>query len=128
MLKNFALTRGDVGNYTITITDGNTPYDISNWYVIFTLKTSYDLPDTDLTFQRIIGPGQHSDPVHGITTLTLHPIDTALLASRIYDYDLVVITDAGDPYTILKGKFDLQYDVNWDHTTSGTAGTAATIP
>ena len=129
MLKNFSLTRGDSAAYTLTFTNSNgTVIDISAWTILFTLKTSYDLPDTQATLQKKVGPGQHSDPTHGITILSFAPGDTALLPSRVYDYDIVILPNATDAYTILKGKFDLQYDVSWSHTTAGTAGTEATTP
>ena len=116
MLKNLSLTRGDSGSWTITFKhqDG-TPYNITGWTITFTLKTSFDLPDVYKTFQKIII--SHTDPTNGISLLSLLPSDTALLSSRIYDYDIVVNTGV-DTYTLLKGKFDLQYDVTW-----GTAGT-----
>lgn len=118
MQKNFSMTRGDSSAYTLTFTQSNgSAYNITGWTITFTLKTSYDLPDSQKTFQKIVSV--HTDPTHGISTLSLAPADTQLLPSRNYDYDIVVNTGT-DTYTILKGKFDLQYDVTW--------GTAGTIP
>lgn len=119
MLKNFSMTRGDSSAYTITFRQANgVAYNITGWTITFTLKSSYELPDASLTLQKVITV--HSDPTNGISVLNLAPADTQLLPSRIYDYDIVVTTSGGDVYTLLKGKFDLQYDVTW--------GTAGTIP
>jgi hypothetical protein len=117
MLKNFSMTRGDSSAYTLTFTQANgTPYNITGWLITFTLKTSYDIPDAQKTFQKIVSV--HTDPTNGISILALLPADTAMLPSRIYDFDIVVQTTSGDIYTLLKGKFTLEYDVTW-----GTAGT-----
>ena len=117
MLTNLALIRGRSGSWTITFKhqDG-TPYNIIGWTITFTLKTSFDLPDSQNTFQKVITV--HTDPTNGISILSLVPSDTALLPSRFYDYDIIVNTGGVDNYEILKGKFDLQYNVTW-----GTAGT-----
>ena len=122
MQKNFTMTRGDTSSYTLTFKNASgTAYDITGWAVFFTLKTSIDKPDSEAALQKIIT--EHTTPLSGISILTLEPADTVNLEARVYDYDIQVKTAAGAVYTLLKGKFTLEYDVTRTVSTAGTAGT-----
>jgi hypothetical protein len=57
-----------------------------------------------------------------VAAINLLPADTVDLPVQEYDFDIAVTTAAGNNYTVMKGKLDLQYDVT---RTIGTAGTAA---
>lgn len=123
-LKRLSLTRGDSDNYTVTFkrADG-TLYNIKNWAVFFTLKTNRDLPDAQASLQKIITTfDDTTSGTSGSANIPLLPADTTSLEPREYDFDIAVCTNENENYTILKGKFDLEYDVT---RTAGTAGTVA---
>lgn len=121
--KRLSLTRGDSQTYTLTFkkSDG-TLYCIKNWVVFFTLKTSYDLPDSQASLQKIVTAFSDSTSgTTGVATITLAPTDTVNLDPGEYDFDIAVRTAANETYTVVKGKYDLEYDVT---RSAGTAGTA----
>jgi hypothetical protein len=123
-LRKLSLTRGDSQSYTITFkkADG-TPYCIKNWVVFFTLKTNYSLADAQATLQKIVTTfADTTAGTSGVAVISLTPEDTTSLDPREYDFDIAVRTSTNETYTVLKGKFDLTYDVT---RTAGTAGTAA---
>lgn len=118
------LTRGDTQTYTLMFKNalGN-PYCLKNWTVFFTLKLSYELPDVQASLQKIVTTfSDTTSGTSGVATISLLPADTKDLEPGLYDYDIAVCTAAGESYTVLKGKLDLEYDVT---QTAGTAGTAA---
>jgi hypothetical protein len=123
-LRKLALVRGDSQTYTLLIkkADG-TPYCLKNWVVFFTLKTNPSLPDSQATLQKIVTSfADTTAGTSGIATITLTPEDTVNIDPMEYDFDIAVRTAANETYTVLRGKFDLEYDVT---RTAGTAGTAA---
>jgi hypothetical protein len=118
-LKRLSLTRGDTQSYTLTFKEANdTLYDISGWTVYFTLKENPDLPDSAASLQKILTAGTNgttgfgTSGTSGIATISLFPSDTVNLAPGQYDFDIQVRTAAAEVYTVLKGKFDLEYDVS----------------
>ena len=120
--KRLSLTRGDSHTYTLTMlkSDG-TPYCIKNWVVFFTLKTNWQRPDSEASLQKIVTAFSDSTSgTTGVATITLDPTDTVDLEPGEYDYDIAVRTADNATYTIMKGKFDIEYDVT---RTAGTAGT-----
>jgi len=122
--KRLTLTRGDSQTYTIALlkADG-TPYCIKNWVVFFTLKTDPSLPDTQASLQKIVTTfPDTTSGTSGVASIPLLPGDTKNLPPGEYDFDIAVCTAANENYTVLKGKFDLEYDVT---QSAGTAGTAA---
>ena len=128
-LRRLTLTRGDSQTYTLTFkkADG-TLYSLKNWVVFFTLKTNHSLPDTQASLQQIYTTSGIFDATcgsastTGIAVISLAPTDTVNLDPMEYDFDITVRTAANETYTVMKGKFDLEYDVT---RTAGTAGTAA---
>ena len=53
--KRLSLTRGNSHTYGVTFKNSaGTPYNIKNWVLKFTLKTNWDLPDSDASLQKII--------------------------------------------------------------------------
>jgi len=123
-LRRLNLTRGDSQTYTLLFkqSDG-TPYCLKNWNVFFTLKTNPSLPDSQASLQKIVTTfSDTTSGTSGIATISLLPTDTVNLDPAEYDFDISVRTSANETYTVMKGKFNLEYDVT---RTAGTAGTAA---
>ena len=124
-LKRLSLVRGDSQTYSIKFQDGSagTVYNIKNWVVYFTLKTNSSLPDSQASLQKIVTTfSDTTSGTTGIAEIVLEPADTKDLEPGEYDFDIQVLTAASKNYTVMKGKFDLEYDVT---NSIGTAGTAA---
>ena len=122
--KRLSLTRGNSHNYGITFkkSDG-TLYNIKNWVVKFTLKTNWDLSDSDASLQKIVTAfSDTTSGTSGSAQISLIPSDTSSLDVGEYDFDIAVTTNSSSEFiTVMKGKFDLEYGVT---KTPGTAGTA----
>lgn len=120
--KRLSLTRGDSHNYSLVFKNSaGTLYNIKNWVVKFTLKTNYDLADSDASLQKIVTTfSDTTSGTSGSALITLNPSDTANLDIGVYDFDIAVTTSDNETFTVMKGKFDLEYDVT---KTAGTAGT-----
>ena len=121
--KRLSLVRGDSDNYGVTFKqkDG-TLYNIKNWVVFFTLKTNIDLPDSQASLQKIITTfSDTTSGTSGSANIPIVPADTINLSIGEYDFDIAVCTAPNsESFTVLRGKFDLEYDVT---KTTGTAGT-----
>lgn len=118
-----SMTRGDEQLFTATFKreDGSV-YNIKNWVVFFTLKKDWAIPDANASLQKIITAfDDTTSGTSGSANISLAHADTVNLEPGEYDWDISVITPTGGPYTIIKGKLDLEYDVTF---TKGTAGTA----
>ncbi len=123
-LKKLTLTRGDSQTYTLTFKNAaGTPYCLKNWAVFLTLKTNPLLPDSQAVLQKIVTSFADSTAgTSGVAVITLAPTDTVDLDPAEYDFDISCRTAANETYTVMKGKFNLEYDVT---RSAGTAGTAA---
>ena len=122
-LTRFSLIRGDSQTHTITFqkADG-TPYCLKNWVVFFTLKTNWSLPDAQASLQKIIASFPDSvSGTTGVAVIPLLPEDTENLEPAEYDFDIAARTNANETYTVLRGKYVIEYDVT---RSAGTAGTA----
>lgn len=122
-LRRLEMTRGDSKTFTVTFKNAaGTPYCLKNWVLFFTLKTNICLPDAQASLQKIITTfADTTAGTSGVAEINILPADTADLEAREYDFDIAVMTSDSKSYTIMKGKFDLLYDVT---RTAGTAGTA----
>lgn len=122
-LKRLTLTRGDSQTYTLTFKQADgTLYCLKNWVVFFTLKTNPSLPDSEASLQKIITTfADTTAGTSGVAVIPLLPTDTVDLEPAEYDFDIAVRTAANETFTVLKGKFELEYDVT---RSAGTAGTA----
>lgn len=122
-LQSLSLVRGNSHTFTITLKDGSgNPYCIKNWVVFFTLKSNWGLPDTKAALQKIVTTfADTTSGTSGVAEIPLTRSDTINLDIGSYDYDIQVLTNQSKSYTVMKGKFDLLYNVT---TTAGTAGTA----
>ena len=123
-IKRLSLVRGDSANYGVTFkrADGSL-YNIKNWTVFFTLKEDYTLSDDLAALQVIVTAfDDTTSGTSGSANIPIAPADTTDLNPGQYDFDISVCTADDENYTVLKGKYDLEYDVT---RTAGTAGTAA---
>ena len=122
-LKKLSLIRGNNQLYTVTLRKADkTPYCIKNWVVYFTLNTNHTLPDSQASLQKTITT--FSDSTGGTSvaaSIPFYAADTANLTVMEYDFDIKVLTAASESFTVIKGKFDLEYNVT---NSMGTAGTA----
>jgi hypothetical protein len=123
-LRKFSLVRGDSQTYTLTFKDSvGSPLCLKNWALHFTLKTNHDLPDADASLQKIVTSfGDSTGGTTGIALIELLPTDTVNLEPGEYAFDIQAVTSESKIYTILRGLFEILYDVT---RTPGTAGTAA---
>ena len=123
-IKRLSLTRGDSQTYTLTFKDSaGAPYCIKNWVVFFTIKTNYDLSDSQASLQKIITTfADTTAGTSGVAVIPFLPEDTANLDPGEYDFDIAVKTNTNEVYTVMKGKIDIEYDVTRSAGTAGTAG------
>ena len=122
--RRLSLTRGDSRTYTLTFKNGSTGlvYNIKNWVVKFTLKTNPTIIDAEASLQKIVTSfADSTSGTSGVAVISLDPSDTVNLDAQEYDFDIQVTTAMNENYTVMKGKFDLLYDVT---RTAGTAGSA----
>lgn len=123
-LKRLTMTRGDYQTYGVVFkqADGSL-YNIKNWVVHFTLKTNWSLPDASASLQKIVTTFSDTTAgTSGSANIVLNPSDTVNLDPGEYDFDIAVTTNVSQIFTVVKGKFVLEYDVT---RSVGTAGTAA---
>lgn len=109
MLTKLSMVRGDSNSYTLVFDEDGVVKNITGWTIFFTLKTNWQLPDSEASLKKVITT--HSSPTTGTSVLTLLPADTSSLEPGVYDYDIQVKTAVGDIYTVLRGKMTLNYDV-----------------
>lgn len=121
-IRRLSLTRGDTQTYTLAFKGGTagTAYNLKNWMIFFTLKPNWSLPDADPTTLQKSQLISVDTPL-GIATVSLTSEDTIDMIPGEYDFDIAVRTAANESYTVMKGKFDLEYDVT---RVRGTAGSA----
>jgi hypothetical protein len=120
--KHLSMIRGDnhTFNFVFNHRDG-TPYCLKDWTLLFTLKTNYDLPDSQATLQKIVTAfPDTTSGTSGSADVTLVPDDTKDLTPGKYFFDFAVKTDNNESFTVLTGTFDIDYDVTRN---TGTAGT-----
>lgn len=122
-LRKLSLVRGDSQTYTLTLKGTNgTAYCLKNWALTFTMKPTYNLPDSAASLQKVVTTfSDTTGGTTGVAVMPLLPADTASLTPGEYDYDFQVTTNLSEVFTILRGKLDLEFDVT---RTAGTAGTA----
>lgn len=122
--RKLSLVRGDSQDYTLTIKNSSgVPYCLKNWKIYFTLKTNYDLPDSQASLQKTVTTfADTTSGTSGVAVISLDPTDTVNLEPGEYDFDIQAVTSENKNYTLMRGKFQVEYDVT---RTVGTAGTAA---
>lgn len=122
-LRQLSSVRGDTKVYTITFKDSaGAPYNIKNWVVRMTLKQNASLPDSAAVLQKTVSTfADTTSGTSGVAEITFLPADTVDIEPGEYDFDISVTTSQNKVYTVMRGKYSLDYDVT---RTPGTAGTA----
>lgn len=88
--QNIFLTRSDTCSLKLSVVDDNdTPYDYSNDLVQLTIKTNTYTPITVIQ-KNIVGD-----------TFKIDPDDTKSLSYGKYLYDVQIITNSNDVYTVI---------------------------
>lgn len=102
--QNIFLTRSDTCELKLSIVDDNdTPYDYSNDLVQLTIKTTSYTPT--IVIQKDISGD----------TFKIEPTDTKNLLYGKYLYDVQIITNSGDVYTVIgPANFVLTDEVNFN--------------
>jgi hypothetical protein len=111
-LRKLTLTRGDTQTYTLRFMKGTsgTPYDLTGWTVYLTLKTDWNQADSAAAAQKIV-TSHGTAGTNGYATISLASTDTVNLDPGEYFFDIAVKTVANETYTVMKGLFNLEYDV-----------------
>ncbi len=120
--KHLSMTRGDnrTFNFVFKDRDGNL-YCLKDWIIFFTLKTNYDLPESQASIQKIVTAFADSTAgTSGSASVNLLPSDTAALTPGKYYFDFAVQTADNESFTVLTGTYDIKHDVT---RSTGTAGT-----
>lgn len=120
-----SIVRNNTKTIPVTFKNGTSGalYCLKNWTVFFTVKTNYDLPDSQASFQKIVTTfGDTTGGTTGYAEIPITPSDTADLAIGEYDFDITICTAASETFTVVKGKLEIEPNVT---KSTGTAGTAA---
>ncbi len=101
--------RGDSKTYELEFLDeqGN-KLDLTNIEITFTVKRSVYDDDSQAIIQKTIT--SHTDPVNGITRISLTPADTDK-PDGVYIFDIQMKDSLGNIKTIVVGKFYIKPDV-----------------
>lgn len=123
-IRQLSSIRGDTKTLTLTFKNAaGVAYNIKNWAVHFTLKQNATQPDSQAVLQKVVTSfADTTSGTSGVAVITLNPADTVNIEPGVYDFDIAVTTSENKVYTVMRGKYDLEYDVT---RTPGTAGTAA---
>jgi hypothetical protein len=92
--RKLSLVRGDSQDYTLTIKNSSgVPYCLKNWKIYFTLKTNYDLPDSQASLQKTVTTfADTTSGTSGVAVISLDPTDTVNLEPGEYDFDIQAVT------------------------------------
>lgn len=122
-LRQLSSVRGDTKTYTITFKNAaGAVYNIKNWVVKMTLKQNASLPDSEAVVAKTVTAfADTTSGTTGVAEITLAPSDTVNVDPGEYEFDIAVTTADNKHYTVMRGKYNLEYDVT---RTPGTAGTA----
>lgn len=123
--QRLSLKRGASDTLSVTFlkADNITPYNIKNWTVYFTVKTNWELQDSQASIQKIITTfSDTTSGTSGVAVIPILPTDTSALDIGEYDYDITAHTNNNENYPgIIIGKLDLEYNVTQSIGTAGTA-------
>ncbi len=105
-----SVTQGDDVTYNLNFTDANgAVVDITGWTIFFTVKNSpEESADTNALISKTIT--SHTSPTSGLTTIDLSSTDTNI-PKDLYYFDIQVKTNTGKIYTVMKGRFEVTYDI-----------------
>jgi len=105
------MVKGDTFSKTLTINTNGSVQDITNWTVYFTIKNNKDDTDANAVYQQIIGPGSHTIPASGQTTLTIAAGSSSTFQEKVYFYDIQTKNTANEIKTPTRGKFTVSWDI-----------------
>jgi len=103
------ITEGDAWDKPLTFTkDDGSAWDITDWTVYFTVKSSENDDDSEALIQKTIT--NHDAPLDGKTSISLTSSDTSGIAGTKV-YDVTVVKGSGAPQTIIKGSVPFGWGV-----------------
>ena len=102
------ITRGDSQWYTLNVTAGGEPQDLTGSTVFFTVKRSLADTDDEAVIHKSITTFDNA--INGIATIKLTNSDTDLPLMR-YFYDIQITLPGDFVKTVMKGSFDVVYQV-----------------
>lgn len=104
--NNITLTRGDTAVIDLAITIDGEAYNYSNDLVQFTVKK--DTVTSDKILQKTFNG----------TSITIDPADTSGLDYQTLKYDVQIITQSGDVFTVIPPRnLTIAEEVNFDDNT-----------
>lgn len=104
--NNITLTRGDTAVIDLAIIIDGEAYDYSNDLVQFTVKK--DTVTSDKILQKTFNG----------TSITIDPADTSGLDYQTLKYDVQIITQSGDVFTVIPPRnLTIAEEVNFDGNT-----------
>lgn len=103
-MTELTIIRKTTNTYTLTFTNNGSVQNITGWTVFFTVKKNTAQTDTQALISKTITT--HTSPTLGITTITLSPTDTDVLAGN-YLYDITYIDTSTNRYSIHSDNFTI---------------------
>lgn len=105
--------RGDTSPFTITITDGTAPIDVTGFSFKLAVDPAQEPTDAlNNLFALEVGTGiTLTTPASGIITVTLSLADSDQTPSQ-YFYDLQWTDTSGFVRTIMRGGWEVQQDIS----------------
>jgi len=101
-------TRGDTGRLDVVVKQADgTAYDLTGSTLFLTVKNALTDTDEQAVIRKEIT--EHDDATEGESFFTLLEADNATTGTRRYDVQLV--TDAGDTFTLFGGIWQVVADV-----------------
>ena len=102
--RNLSTPKGDSVIYEITLTDVNgVAYNITGWTVEFLMKKK----KTDTSYVINKSVTSHYSAAEGKSRISITASDTDALTPGIYHYDIRVITEALEEYTMYTGTYTI---------------------
>lgn len=111
---NFTMTRGDTVQFSVVVTLDDVAYDLTDCSLWFTAKYKYTDDDDDAVFQKTLGDGiTVTSAPQGLAAIVISPTDTDALSliKTVLFWDLQLVDDSGNVYTIASGNLIVNPDV-----------------
>jgi len=106
-MTNIDVTRGDDVQWTITLTAGGSPVDITGWTFAGMVRAT---PDGSLAATWAFTP---VTPLAGIIRASLSAASTATLAAGVYGFDMECVNLASLKKTFIAGKIVVRADYTY---------------
>lgn len=107
---DITLIRGDSSSIDFTLTDNNSPVDLTGATVFFTAKPALTNDVSDNTAVITVEVTSHTNPTAGETTIPLSDTDTDVTPGEYY-YDIQVKRDGNVITSIHYRKLEIVADV-----------------